>query len=151
MDLILWRHAEAKDALEAEDDLQRRLTAKGERQAERMAQWLKPRLAPSTRILVSPALRCRQTAAALGRDVETSPALGPDTSVRAVLDAARWPNASEPVLVVGHQPTLGLAAARLLAGVEQSWSMKKGAIWWLRGREAEGAVALLAVVGPEWI
>jgi phosphohistidine phosphatase len=151
MDLILWRHAEAKDALEGEDDLQRKLTGKGERQAERMAQWLNRRLAPSTRILVSPALRCGQTAAPLGRDVETVAALGPDTSVQAVLDAARWPSASEPVLVVGHQPTLGLVAAQLLAGVEQAWSMKKGAVWWLRAREAEGGVALLAVIGPEWV
>jgi phosphohistidine phosphatase len=151
MDLILWRHAEAKDALEGEDDLQRKLTGKGERQAERMAQWLNRRLAPSTRILVSPALRCRQTAAPLGRDVETVAALGPDTSVQAVLDAARWPSASEPVLIVGHQPTLGLVAARVLAGVEQAWSMKKGAVWWLRAREAEGGVALLAVIGPEWV
>jgi phosphohistidine phosphatase len=151
MDLILWRHAEARDALEGEDDLQRKLTGKGERQAERMAQWLNRRLAPSTRILVSPALRCRQTAAPLGRDVETVAALGPDTSVQAVLDAARWPSASEPVLIVGHQPTLGLVAARVLAGVEQAWSMKKGAVWWLRAREAEGGVALLAVIGPEWV
>jgi phosphohistidine phosphatase len=151
MDLILWRHAEAKDALEGEDDLQRKLTGKGERQAERMAQWLNRRLAPSTRMLVSPALRCGQTAAPLGRDVETVAALGPDTSVQAVLDAARWPSASEPVLVVGHQPTLGLVAAHLLAGVEQAWSMKKGAVWWLRAREAEGGVALLAVIGPEWV
>jgi phosphohistidine phosphatase len=151
MDLILWRHAEARDALEGEDDLQRKLTGKGERQAERMAQWLNRRLAPSTRILVSPALRCRQTAAPLGRDVETVAALGPDTSVQAVLDAARWPSASEPVLIVGLQPTLGLVAAHLLAGVEQAWSMKKGAVWWLRAREAEGGVALLAVIGPEWV
>jgi phosphohistidine phosphatase len=151
MDLILWRHAEAKDALEGEDDLQRKLTGKGERQAERMAQWLNRRLAPSTRILVSPALRCAQTAAPLGRDVETVAALGPDTSVQAVLDAARWPSASEPVLIVGHQPTLGLVAARVLAGVEQAWSMKKGAVWWLRAREADGGVALLAVIGPEWV
>jgi phosphohistidine phosphatase len=71
--------------------------------------------------------------------------------VQAVLDAARWPSASEPVLIVGHQPTLGLVAARVLAGVEQAWSMKKGAVWWLRAREAEGGVALLAVIGPEWV
>ncbi len=45
MDLILWRHAEAFDALEGEDDLSRSLTPKGERQAQRMAEWLNQRLA----------------------------------------------------------------------------------------------------------
>ena len=33
MDLILWRHAEAEDARAGQDDLERALTPKGERQA----------------------------------------------------------------------------------------------------------------------
>ena len=64
MDLILWRHAEAEIAAPGQDDLQRALTPKGERQARRMAAWLNQRLAATTRVLVSPALRCRQTAEA---------------------------------------------------------------------------------------
>ena len=32
------------------------------------------------------------------------------------LNAARWPNASEPVLIAGHQPALGLVAAYLPRG-----------------------------------
>ena len=35
MDLILWRHAEAEVAAEGADDLSRKLTKKGERQAAR--------------------------------------------------------------------------------------------------------------------
>ena len=62
MDLILWRHAEAVPEREGLDDLDRPLTPKGERQAQRMAEWLNHRLAHSTRILVSPALRTQQTA-----------------------------------------------------------------------------------------
>src|ERR1700710_3079704 len=54
MDLILWRHAEAFEMREVEDDMKRALTPKGERQAQRMAEWLGQRLAHSTRILVSP-------------------------------------------------------------------------------------------------
>jgi phosphohistidine phosphatase len=75
MDLILWRHAEAEPKREGQDDLERALTAKGERQAERMAEWLKRRLGDSTRILVSPARRCQQTAKALGRDFKTVPSI----------------------------------------------------------------------------
>ena len=59
MDLILWRHAEAQLIKPGQDDIDRALTPKGERQAARMAQWLNQRLAESTRILVSPAVRER--------------------------------------------------------------------------------------------
>lgn len=147
MDLILWRHAEAALARADQDDLARPLTPKGERQAARMAEWLNQRLAQSTRVLVSPAVRTQQTAQALGRPFRTVAALAPGAEVQAVLRAARWPDSPEPVLVVGHQPVLGLVAAQLLAGVEQPWSIKKGAAWWLRQRERDGsrAVVLLAV------
>jgi phosphohistidine phosphatase len=40
VDLILWRHAEALEMREVQDDLDRALTPKGERQALRMAEWL---------------------------------------------------------------------------------------------------------------
>jgi len=138
MDLILWRHAEAQLAREGQDDLERPLTSKGERQAQRMAEWLNQRIAHSTRILVSPALRTQQTAHALGKSFKTVAAIAPDAAPEAVLKAARWPDASEPVLVVGHQPTLGLVAALLLTGSAQPWVIKKGAVWWLRSRDREG-------------
>ncbi len=150
MDLILWRHAEAAER-GAPDDLSRPLTPKGERQAARMAEWLNQRLAHSTRVLVSPALRCQQTAKALGRSFRTVDAIAPGAAPDALLQAARWPESGEPVLVVGHQPTLGMTAARLLAGEPQPWSVKKGAVWWLRRREREGVVQLLlhAVAAPD--
>ncbi len=143
MDLILWRHAEARDAREGESDLERPLTSKGERQAQRMAEWLNQRLAQSTRILVSPALRTQQTARALARDFRTVPAVVSGASPEAVLEAARWPGASEPVLVVGHQPTLGQVAALLMCGEPQYWTLKKGAVWWLRRRDREGGAQVL--------
>ncbi len=151
MDLILWRHAEAEIIAPGQDDLQRALTPKGERQARRMAAWLNHRLAATTRVLVSPALRCRQTADALGREARMVPALAPDAPITALIEAARWPKASEPVLICGHQPTLGLLAAHLLAGVDQDWAVKKGAVWWLRWRQRDGEpeVTLHAVQGPD--
>ncbi len=102
MDLILWRHAEALEMREVQDDLDRALTPKGERQALRMAEWLNRHLPASTRVLVSPARRAQQTAAALDRRVKTVPALAPDGSVEGLLHAVRWPESREPVLVVGH-------------------------------------------------
>jgi phosphohistidine phosphatase len=151
VDLILWRHAEAVVERPDQDDLLRALTPKGERQAQRMAEWLNQRLAHSTRILVSPALRCQQTVAPLGRAFKTVDALAPGGDVEAVLKAARWGDSVEPVLVVGHQPTLGLVAAQLLAGSALPWSVKKGAVWWLRNRDREGVapVVLQAVQSPD--
>jgi phosphohistidine phosphatase len=151
MDLILWRHAEAEVIAPGQDDLQRALTPKGERQARRMAAWLNHRLAATTRVLVSPALRCRQTADALGREMRIVPSIAPDAPIAALIEASRWPKSSEPVLICGHQPTLGLLAAHLLAGVEQEWAVKKGAVWWLRWRQRddEPEVTLHAVQGPD--
>ena len=151
MDLILWRHAEAHVIREGQTDLERALTPKGERQAQRMAEWLNQRLAHSTRILVSPAVRTQQTAKALGRSFKTVQAIGPEASATALLSAARWPESSEPVMVIGHQPTLGQVAALLLGEVAQTWVLKKGAVWWLRSREREGGsqVILQAVQAPD--
>jgi phosphohistidine phosphatase len=161
MDLILWRHAEAFE-LAADDqsdqsDLDRALTAKGERQAHRMAEWLNQRLAHSTRILVSPARRAQQTAKALDRNFKTVAALAPNGNPEDLIRAARWPEGNEPVLIVGHQPTLGLAAAQLLSGQAQAWAVKKGAVWWLRHRQrhvnedSSGQVVLQVVQGPDFL
>ena len=153
MDLILWRHAEAVGENEAEDDLARALTAKGERQAERMAEWLNRRMAHSTRVLASPAIRCQQTAKALGRKVRTIADLAPGGSVETVLRAARWPDAAEPVLIVGHQPTLGYVASLVVTGSAQPWAVKKGAVWWIRCRARDGVnqVVVQGVQGPDWL
>jgi phosphohistidine phosphatase len=151
MDLILWRHAEAHDAKPGQDDLGRALTVKGERQAERMAAWLNRVLPDSTRVLASPARRTQQTAAALDRKFKTVEAIAPGASVEALLHAVRWPDAREPVLVVGHQPTLGLAAAWLLAQATDPWTLRKGAVLWLRSRDRDGQLQVLlhAALPPE--
>ena len=149
MDLILWRHADAADAADGDEDIDRALTARGERQAARMAHWLNQHLPATTRILVSPARRTQQTAAALERKFKTVEAVGLAASVPGLLAAAKWPDAKEPVLVVGHQPTLGLVAATLLGGSAQPWSVRKGAVWWLRRREGDDQTTLVAMRAPE--
>lgn len=151
MDLILWRHAEAQVAREGQGDLERRLTAQGERQARRMGLWLQQHLPATTRVLVSPAARTLATAEALERRYRIEPLLAPDAGVDALLRAAQWPDAVTPVLLIGHQPTLGLLAARLLAGSEQPWSVKKCGLWWLRSRVRDGArqTVLHGVMAPD--
>lgn len=150
MDLILWRHAEAESG---EPDHDRRLTAKGVKQAARVAAWLEQHLPDSCRVLVSPARRAQQTASALGRKFKTVADLAPGASVASVLGAANWPDSREAVLIVGHQPTLGEVASLLLAGEEAGWSIKKGAVWWLTDRDRDGSAAVLlrVAIGPEFV
>jgi len=147
MELILWRHAEARDGI---PDSTRELTGKGVRQARNMAEWLESRLPKGTRILSSPATRCQQTAGALGKYKET-PAIDVGASALDVLEAAGWPDASTAAVIVGHQPTLGEVAALLQSGSEREWSVKKGGIWWFSSRARDGAieVVLRAVLSPE--
>ena len=150
MELILWRHAEAE---EGAPDLGRPLTPKGVKQAKRMAAWLRARLPEGARVMASPATRAQQTAAALTERFETVPALAPGASPQAVLTAAGWPDGGGLVVVVGHQPTLGQVAAWLLTGQDAQWSIKKGALWWLRLRRRNGGteVQVRAVIGPDWV
>lgn len=147
MELILWRHAEAEDGV---PDIDRELTAKGRRQANHMAAWLKPRLPDDIRILVSPARRTQQTAAALGLDFSTLEEIAPGASPYEVLEAAGWPNGGQNVLIVGHQPTLGEVASRLLQSAMPSQSIKKGAVWWFTARHGDARdIVLRAMLSPD--
>ncbi len=148
MDLILWRHAEAEDG---SDDLARELTAKGRKQAARVAEWLQQRLPDSYALIASPAARAQQTAQALGRRIKTERSLAPGASVNSLLKAANWPEHGGTVILVGHQPDLGSAAAHLVGGSRASWTIKKGGLWWLsnRQRDEESQVVVRAVVSPD--
>jgi phosphohistidine phosphatase len=149
MDLLLWRHAEAE---EGAIDLKRRLTVRGNKQAQHIAAWLRERLPKDLRILVSPAVRTQQTAEALGLPFETSAKLSPSSGVADIIGATDWPNGSGAVLVVGHQPALGRLAALLLSGQEADWTIKKGAVWWFtnRVRQNETQTVLRAVMPADF-
>jgi len=150
MELILWRHAEAE---ESQPDLERKLTAKGRRQAQHVAAWLLQRLPSKFTLLSSPAVRARQTADALDSQYKTDARLTPGGSVADVLDTANWPRRKGAVVVVGHQPTLGCVAAFLVGGSPIEWSVKKGGLWWLtyRVRNGESQVVVRAVMAPDMV
>jgi len=158
MDLILWRHAEAHEHPDLllgrqgdAKDLARRLTPRGEKQAVRMAGWLDRQLPAAARVLTSPAQRAEQTALALGRKYKVREELAPDGDPLALLELVKWPFGKSPVVVVGHQPTLGQVVARLLGLAEEGCPVRKGAIWWLRYRERDGGAqtVLVTVQTPE--
>jgi phosphohistidine phosphatase len=143
MDLILWRHADAEDGT---PDEKRMLTAKGRKQAARMAHWLAQRLPAHYVVLASPALRTQQTAGALSK-YAVREELGLSATPESILQAAGWPGATQPIVVVGHQPTLGMTAARLLGGESVPLSVRKGAIFWFARRESQ--IVLRAVLSPD--
>ncbi|MEM5382527.1 histidine phosphatase family protein [Paraburkholderia phymatum] len=152
MNLILWRHAEAEDV--ASSDLARQLTARGRKQSQASAKWLRARLPDDAVILASPATRTVQTAESLTDQYRVVREIAPDASATDVLTAAGWPDGIAPtVVVVGHQPTLGHVVARLLADSGASWSIKKSAIWWIESRNrGNGEQAILrAVIGPDFL
>ena len=148
MDLILWRHADAEDDIH---DAERKLTAKGVKQAARMAKWLRPRIPDSAVVLASPAKRAQQTAQALTEDFKTVPELGLAASAEGVLRAAGWPGREGCVVVVGHQPTLGESAALALTGKKEPWNVKKGAVLWFVRRDDEepAPTQLRAAISPD--
>jgi len=150
MELILWRHA---DAQEGDNDMARALTAKGRKQAETMASWLRARLPEKTRILVSPAVRALQTAEALQLDHEVISDIAPGAIGERLLSAAGWPDARGAVLMVGHQPTLGEAASLLLFGETRALNIKKGGLLWLTNRVRGGQpqTILRAAISPELV
>lgn len=151
MELILWRHADAEDP-GPKGDLARELTNKGRKQAEAMADWLRPRLEGEWTVLSSPAARAVQTVAPLGLDYEARPGLDPYQRAADILREAGWPDAGR-VIVVGHQPTLGEVVAHLLGGRAGGVAVRKGAIWWFttRSREGRHETVLKAMMNPEML
>jgi phosphohistidine phosphatase len=143
-DLLLWRHADAEDGM---PDDGRALSKKGLKQAKLVAAWLRPRLPDGCLILVSPARRAQQTAAALDLPYTTEKRIGVHAHAADIIAASGWPQREGAILVVGHQPTLGQLAASLLTGEPAGWAIKKGALWWFSNRGAE--TVLHAVVAPD--
>src|SRR5687768_14265738 len=143
MDLILWRHADAEDGA---PDLERRLTKRGRKEAERVAQWLRERLRGDYELISSPAARAKETAEALSNKMRIENSLAPGAAAASYAKAAGWPHAERMVIVVGHQPEIGAALALLVASRQSDWRVQKGALWWL---EAGTPPLVKAVVSPD--
>jgi len=150
MDLILWRHADAEDAHGRVPDIDRPLTERGRKQAERIAEWLHEQHTRNLRVIASPARRAVQTAETLGVPVKVNKQLAIGASPAELLAAAEWPDHAGATILVGHQPALGRLASLLLSGAEADWTIKKGGVWWFtnRVRRDETQTVLRAVLNP---
>ncbi|HEY6484007.1 MAG TPA: histidine phosphatase family protein [Steroidobacteraceae bacterium] len=120
MELLVIRHAIAcaRDARRWRNDAERPLSPAGIRRARKAATALPRLLSPPERVLTSPLLRARQTAAIL-TDIAGWPeaiecaALVPQAPPAALL---RQLSEDRRVAVVGHQPGLGRLLALCLVG-----------------------------------
>jgi phosphohistidine phosphatase len=152
--LILWRHAEAEEHSKSAADFDRVLTKSGHKDAAKMAKWLNKYLPENTAVFCSPAVRCLQTAAALQAlssiNVEVVDFLSVDSTPEMIASKIINDDSSQTVLIVGHQPNLGVLITKLLGMNESACAVKKGAVWWLRQRVNEGVIQtyLYAVKHP---
>jgi phosphohistidine phosphatase len=157
LELILWRHAEAEphkpdEVTDPTIDQLRVLTRKGARQASRVGAWLDRQLPAHCRILSSPATRCVQTAEALGRKFSTVDALNTGSTAQQILEAAGWPDARTPVVVVGHNPLLGQVASLIFSGSTHDWKIRKASVFWIATKGADDPAPFVRVaVGPDLI
>ena len=125
MTIYLLRHAEAEAM--AASDAARRLTAKGEAQAERAGKFCRRHGIRPGIILSSPVTRALQTAEIVAgclEDVELTgvPWAACGMSPAEALDELGGYDKFSSVMLVGHQPDLGRLAAALL-GVENAGAL----------------------------
>jgi phosphohistidine phosphatase len=114
MRLLIVRHAEAAPG--SPDEL-RTLTPAGRAEARALGRRLRDaRLVPDA-VVTSPLLRARETAVALGLGEPTvDERLAPGAAPEDIREAAA--DRGTTVLVVGHQPDCGQAAAAFAGGPE---------------------------------
>jgi phosphohistidine phosphatase len=114
MRLVIVRHGEAAPG---EPDELRPLTPQGRKQARDLGKRLREEGLDVDVVLTSPLLRARETAAALGLgDATVDERLAPGATPADIRDAAT--GRGDTVVVVGHQPDCGKAAAELSGGPE---------------------------------
>jgi phosphohistidine phosphatase len=132
VDLWILRHAVAEDRSASGRDEDRELTADGIRRARDVGRGLavlEPKIA---RIVTSPYRRARQTAEAaaaglgLADAISDSRALEPERDPEEILGEVG--SDAKDVLVVGHQPHLGVLLGLLVGGPGVEIPLKKAAV-----------------------
>ena len=143
--LLLMRHGKAVQG-DGVADRERALTRRGVRDSEKIARVI-ARDFPPDRILCSPALRTRQTLAAMTPVIGTvrdaiflDDLYDPPGDYLAVLSANA--DAAERLLVIGHNPAVQETAVTLTGSGERALRTE------LREKFPTSAVAVIALAGP---
>ncbi|HMF09515.1 MAG TPA: phosphohistidine phosphatase SixA [Thermoanaerobaculia bacterium] len=133
MDVWLLRHAMAEERSSSGRDEDRELTSDGAKRARAVARGIAALDPGIGLILTSPYRRARQTAEpaaeALGLEgsLRESRALEPDRAPEEVLAEVEGLEA-DGVLLVGHQPHLGILLGHLVTGGRAEIPLKKAAV-----------------------
>lgn len=122
MELLIVRHAIAfeRDARRWPDDDERPLSPRGMARAQQAAAGMRRTVGRPLRVLVSPLIRARQTAAILSDvagwpQAEACAALAPGNSPEALLAALKRMSETR-IAIVGHEPNLSRLLAAALPG-----------------------------------
>jgi phosphohistidine phosphatase len=115
--LYLLRHAEAEP--HRADDVSRKLTGKGEKQARAVGSFLDERGIKPEIILTSPVVRARETAMLVAEELGVEPptevswlacGMNPERAFAELAGYARLAS----LMIVGHEPDLSVLVAHLL-------------------------------------
>ena len=155
MELYVIRHGIAEDAGPGQDDAERALTSDGEQKLRRQVKGLRELGWMFERVLTSPWLRAKQTAALLEPLAESDPvetellAASPSRELMTLIAETK----AEHVAVVGHEPWLGELVQWLTLGDphRDALVLKKGGVVWLSGTPVPGAMKLRALLPPKVI
>lgn len=120
--LYLMRHGIAEDHSPSGTDADRALTAEGVRKTSRGAAGLRTLGVAPDLILTSPLRRAEETARLVGEALDAgdritlAPLLAGGYAPEDVLTGLAVPRRAAQVMLVGHQPDLGLLASYLMTG-----------------------------------
>jgi phosphohistidine phosphatase len=134
MDFYIVRHGEAGKSLSSlRKDRERSLTATGRRQTENLAKFLQGLGLKFDEVVTSPLPRARETAELLVKgqrkvDLQVWEELRPEGDKEAMLSRLAKLGHNSKVLLVGHEPYLGVLIADLLGAEPGTLVLKKGGI-----------------------
>jgi phosphohistidine phosphatase len=156
-ELLLLRHGIAEERSPARPDAGRALTANGRNRARAVLERAASLGLKADRLLSSPLTRAWQTgeialAAGLADALELAQALEPGGDPLPLLPAWMPPSDSpRRLLLVGHEPDLGLLAARLLGAEPGAITLRKAGMALLRLPPADAGTSLAGTARLEWL
>jgi len=148
MRLYFLRHADAEERRPGTNDADRPLSAKGRRQADEVADWVRRHEITAAAIVSSPLVRARETAEpvarALGLPVREDERLGGGRLTLDALDeVVREVGSPDSLMLVGHEPDFSDVIGELTGG---QVNMRKAGLALVVSESLESSAGVL-----EWL